>query len=581
MSSLFIFIYFGCKNQEYIVSTEISAIHGLEAKITCRAVRNRAITGTRITREFESCLEVLMSNLRRQWMAVCILVVASSLSFAQSGPRAKTRNGTVEGKTVGKNNIFLGIPYAAPPVGDLRWKPPQPAAAWSGIRQATEFGFHCMQGKVYGDMVFPDPGPSEDCLTLNVWAPVSQDAGKLPVMVWIYGGGGVAGASSEPRQNGANLAKRGVIVVSMNYRLGVFGSLVHPELAKESGHDSTGNYGLMDQVAALKWVHDNIATFGGDPANVTIFGESAGSYAVNAQMASPLAKGLFQKAIGESGSGFEFGDVSINDRRLREQKDPQLLKEKLGVSTIAELRAVPGEKLLKTFGDAPAAFSFDSVDADGYFLPESIPAVFGAGKQNDVPLLVGWNHDEASFTFRRTPATADWMKDAAKKDFGDKADELLRLYPIGSDELTRRSAVDYASDRWISFSTWAWPEAQIKSGKQPIYRYRFDQAPVPTDPKAWRPGAVHAVDIPFVFGNLDANKDMDWTPDDRHVSDIMMCYWSNFAKTGNPNGTGLAPWPRYTASDGYQVMYLSPEPHAHKDDQRDRYLFLSREWKTK
>ena len=247
-------------------------------------------------------------SVRRSLVAGVILAVPLASFGVPSGPRVKTDSGIVEGKDKGVVHAFLGIPYAAPPVGDLRWKPPAPAATWTGVRKATEFGAHCMQGKVFGDMNFRDPGGSEDCLFLNVWVPAKMSGAKLPVMVWIHGGGFVAGSSSEARQDGTKLTQQGVIVVSMNYRLGVFGFFVHPELAKESGHNAAGNYGLLDQVAALRWVHDNIAAFGGDPGNVTIFGESAGSFSVSALMASPLCKGLFQKAIGESGGAGERPD---------------------------------------------------------------------------------------------------------------------------------------------------------------------------------------------------------------------------------------------------------------------------------
>jgi len=510
----------------------------------------------------------------------CIMVFTSMTLHASSAPQAKTRTGTVEGKSDAKVNAFLGIPYAAPPVGDLRWKAPQPAAKWSGVRKATEFGNHCMQGNVFGDMVFHDPGGSEDCLTLNIWVPVRHESGKLPVMVWIYGGGFVAGTTSESRQDGSNLAQHGVIVVSMNYRLGVFGFLVHPELAKESGHNSAGNYGLMDQLAALQWVHDNIAAFGGDPGNVTIFGESAGSFSVSSQMASPLAKGLFHKAIGESGAAFSRSGLSYDSMSSRAEKDSKLVSEKLGVSTLAELRAIPADKLLEAFAP-PKSQGFDfGPDIDGYFLPESVPAIFAAGKQNDVPLLAGWNRDEDSFSvlLSKEKTTADSMREMAKKDFGDKADEFLKYYPIDTDQHVRRSAIDYASDKFISMSTWDWLEAQSKTGKQPIYRYRFDQAPSPKDPNAPRLGAYHSLEIEYVFGQLDTKTDMTWTPGDRQLSDMMQRYWSNFAKGANPNGAGLPNWPMYDAPQGWPVMYLTSDPSAHKDDQRDRYLFLSREW---
>jgi len=510
---------------------------------------------------------------------VAIIMSASCLCFAASAPQVKTHSGTVEGKDDGKVHAFLGIPYAAPPVGDLRWKEPQPLAKWSGVRKATAFGSHCMQGNVYGDMVFHDPGASEDCLTLNIWVP-KHVAGKLPVMVWIYGGGFVAGTTSEGRQNGSVLAQHGVIVVSMNYRLGVFGFFVHPELAKESGHNSAGNYGLLDQLAALKWVHENIAAFGGDPGNVTIFGESAGSFSVSSQMASPLAKGLFQKAIGESGAAFPPSGLDFVPMSVRAEKDAKLMKEKLGASTLAELRAIPADKLLEPFAP-PKSPGFDfGPDIDGYFLPESGPAIFAAGKQNDVALIAGWNHDEGSFEIAFAPKkpTADSMKETARKDFGDKADEFLKLYPIDTPQHVQRSAQDYAGDRFIAFSTWAWIDAQSKTGKKPIYRYRFDMAPVPSKPDAPRLGAYHSAEIEYVFGQLDSKTDVTWRPDDRNVSDMMQKYWTNFAKTGNPNGAGLPDWPMYDAPDGWPVMYFTAQPEARKDDMRDRYLFLSKEW---
>lgn len=516
---------------------------------------------------------------RRLLGALAILSMPLALSGAPAGPQVKTASGIVEGKDDGSVQSFLGIPYAAPPVGDFRWKPPAPPAKWTGVRNATEFGPHCMQGKIFGDMNFRDPGGSEDCLSLNIWVPAKPPGAKLPVMVWIYGGGFVAGTTSEARQDGTHLAKQGVIVVSMNYRLGIFGFFVHPELAKESGHNAAGNYGLMDQLAALQWVHDNIAAFGGDPGNVTIFGESAGSFSVSAQMASPLAKGLFQKAIGESGGAFYSGGLSFEPRSVREEKDVKAVSSKLGVSTLAELRALPAQKILDAFSP-PQSQGFDfGPDVDGYFLPEPVPAIFAAGKQNDVPLLAGWNHDEGSFEIVFSPQkpTAESMRTNAQKDFGDKAPEFLKLYPSDTAEQAMRSAEDFAGDRFIAFSTWEWMESQSKTGKQPIYRFRFDLGP-PSDPKAPQMGAYHSAEIEYVFGQLDSKAGVAWRPEDRQLSETMQKYWSNFARSGDPNGPGLAKWPVYSAADGWPVMFLDAKSGAHRDELRERYLFLAGAW---
>jgi para-nitrobenzyl esterase len=496
-----------------------------------------------------------------------------------SGPQVKTDSGIVEGKDDGSVHAFLGVPYAAPPVADLRWKPPAPAAKWTGIRKATEFGAHCMQGKVFGDMNFRDPEGSEDCLFLNVWVPAKRPGAKLPVMVWIHGGGFVAGSSSEARQDGTNLAQQGVIVVSMNYRLGVFGFFVHPELAKESGHNAAGNYGLLDQVAALRWVHDNIAAFGGDPGNVTIFGESAGSFSVSALMASPLAKGLFQKAIGESGGAGERPDPGA-DEKSREAKDSKLASSALGVQTLAELRAVPAEKLLDAFFKPGGENNFSfGPDVDGYFLPEPTPAIFSAGKQNDVPLLAGWNHDEGSFEIAFSPnkPAVDSLKETAQKEFGAKADEFLRLYPATTDAQAQRSMLDFAGDRFIAWSTWWWMEAQSKTGKQAIYRFRFDLGP-PADPKGPQLGAYHSSEIEYVFGQLDSKAGIAWRPEDRQLSAEIQKYWANFARSGDPNGPGQPKWPVYSAAEGWPVMFLDAKSAAHKDDLRERYLFLTKAW---
>ncbi len=496
----------------------------------------------------------------------------------QAALQVKTASGVVEGTDTGVVRAFLGIPYAAPPVGGLRWKPPAPPATWGRVRKATEFGPRCMQAPVFGDMVFRDPGASEDCLSLNVWVPTKAPSPKLPVMVWIYGGGYQAGGTSEQRQDGSVLAQQGVVVVSMNYRLGIFGFFTHPELAKESGRNSAGNYGLLDQLAALHWVRDNISAFGGDPGNVTIFGESAGSFSVSAQMASPLAKGLFHKAIGESGAAFSRTGLSFEPLADREIKDAKLAASTLKVETLPELRAIPAQKLIDAFfkpdGDDNFAFS---ADVDGYFLPQSVAAIFAAGKQNDVPMLAGWNHDEGGFDPAKGSAT-DQLKAASQKEFGAKAEEFLRLYPATTEEEAQRSLLDFTGDTFIAWSTWRWLEAQSNTGNQPVYRYRWDLG-FPVSPKGSPRRAYHSAEIEYVFGQLDSKTATEFMPADRELSARMQKYWANFARTGDPNGDGLPKWPTYTPSTGWQVMHLTEQPEASKDDLRARYVFLSSIWK--
>ena len=516
-------------------------------------------------------------NVSGIWLAGVVTLV-TAIAVNATTPLVKIDSGIVQGKSAGTVNAYLGIPYAAPPVGKLRWKPPTPPAKWNTIRKATSLGARCLQPPVYSDMVFRDPGMSEDCLTLNVWAP-TQGKGALPVMVWIHGGGFVAGASSEPRQEGGNLAKLGVVVVSMNYRMSIFGFFVHPELTAESGKSASGNYGLLDIVAALEWVQHNIAAFGGDPGNVTIFGESAGSFAVSALMASPLGSGLFHKAIGESGAAFHSRGLSFKPRAERETMDAKFASSALKAQTVAQLRALPAAKLLEAASRKGAerdAFSF-APDLDGYFLPESVPAIFAAGKQNDVPLLAGWNRDEGSFDVAKHKPTLPTLKETAQEEFGTKAGEFLQLYPADTDEQAYRIMEDFEGDRFIAYSTWKWMEAQKATGKQVVYRYRFDLA-LPPDPKEPGPAvANHSGEIEYVFGMLDS-KPRPWRSEDRKLSELMQKYWTNFARTGDPNGADLPKWPTYESDSGWQTMYLSASPEAKQDDMRDRYLFLDSAW---
>jgi para-nitrobenzyl esterase len=525
--------------------------------------------------------EIFMSGQSRftfcaQWIVPLCLLVAS---VAAAADHVKIQSGELEGVKEAESTVcaFKGIPYAAPPVGPLRWKAPKPAPGWAGVRKADEFGARCMQGNPFGDMTFRDKGINEDCLYLNVWTPAKSAKARRPVMVWIYGGGFAAGASSEPRQDGGNLAKKGVVVVSFNYRLGVFGFLSHPDLTKESDRNASGNYGLLDQVAALEWVQKNIAAFGGDPHKVTIFGESAGSFSVSALMVSPLAQGLFQRAIGESGA-YTGNSALLAKPRAETEEAGRKFAESLGAKTIEELRAEPSEEIHQAAAKA-GAFRF-APNIDGYFLPEDVAAIYAKGRQSHVPLLAGWNADEASFqiAFAKEKPTAASFAKQAETQFGTRAEALLKLYPAATDEEALRSAKDLAGDRFIAFATWKWLELHRDTANSPVFRYEFDQVPPPAaDAKPGSPatqlGAYHSAEIEFVFEMLDSKK-LSWRPEDRKLSGLMSSYWANFAKTGNPNGPGLPKWPAYDTKDGWQVMHLSASPQAEPDAHRNRYLFL-------
>lgn len=510
--------------------------------------------------------------MRMGWKAVGALAVTglvlgiSSISYADS-LTVKTEEGKVVGKTLngGKVKAFLGLPYAAAPVGDLRWRAPQPPVKWKGVRDAGKFGAHCAQPHVYEDMIFQDGDGSEDCLFLNVYAPATAKANsKLPVMFWIHGGGYSGGASSEPRHNGDFLPLKGVVLVTINYRLGVFGFLATADLAKEAD-GATGNYGLRDQVAALQWVKDNIKNFGGDPGNVTIFGESAGSFAVSTLMAAPSARGLFHKAIGESGAAF--GDPQPNDALdVREKADGDWV-DSLGVKSLAELRLMPADKVLAAIKSRKGGFW---PVVDGKFLTEPVADSYAAGKQAHVPLLAGWNRDEGSF-FAMHGMTVDQFKGMINGLFKERAAECLTLYPAETDAQALRSAIDYGSDSFIAFNTWKWIEAQVKTGDAPVYRYHFE---LPALPSKYHPGTFvfHSDDIEYIFGTLDTRPGETIRPEDRVLSEQMMSYWTNFAKNGDPNGAGLPLWPRYD-KDGL-LIHLDSAITSGPDTLRPRYEFL-------
>jgi para-nitrobenzyl esterase len=514
------------------------------------------------------------------------LMVTVATSARADNLTIKTDKGKIHGKlsSDGHVRVYLGVPYAAPPIGPLRWQPPQPAEKWSSTRETTNFGYHCMQPDIFHDMQFRDPGQSEDCLTLNVWTPAKDKKTKLPVMVWIFGGGFVAGATSEARQEGEHLAHKGVVVVSMNYRLGLFGFFVHPDLVAESPQHAAGNYGLMDQTAALQWVKHNIAAFGGDPNNVTIFGESAGSFSVSAQMASPLAQGLFVRAIGESGAAFTSRGLSFGSLADREKADPAWAMGTFGTSDLVALRAMSAQDLMhKMATQTSPGRAGVGPDVDGYFLPEPVLQIYSEGKQAHVPLLAGWNRDEPSGLVARNPqpATVESFTQTAQKTFGDRAAEFLKLYPATVDAEAVRSTIDFAGDTFIAFGTWEWLEAQVATGGTQVYRYHFER-PAPED--KYHPagsGAFHSDEIDYVFGTLNARPEAVWQPEDQKLSDLVETYWTNFARTGNPNGGGAPDWPQYNAGDNWELMHLDVDSKAGPDDHRDRYLFLQSVWVKK
>ncbi len=508
------------------------------------------------------------------------MALGVAITATASAQTAKTDLGAVEGQVTagGKVHAWLGIPFAAPPTGTHRWQPPRRAEPWEGVRKADAFGPRCMQNPVFGDMIFRDR-QDEDCLYLNVWAPADAAGKKLPVMFWIHGGGFQAGAASEPRQDGTMLAQKGVVVVSANHRLGVFGFFAHPELTAESETKASGNYGLLDMIAALQWVRRNVAAFGGDPDAVTIFGESAGSFAVSALMAAPPARGLFHRAIGESGAYFQLAGGPLALKPLSaSEADGVGFATHAGTDSLAALRAMPGEALLKA-----AQGRWFSPIVDGHVLPDTVEAIFAAGRQAQVPLLAGWNADEsrAGVVLGKEKMTAAVFIANAKTRFGDRADDLLKVYPASSDEEAVESAAALAGDFFIGYSTWKWIEAHRATGNAPVYRYSFDRKiPVPPDltingkpATAEDIGARHAGEIEYVFGQLDTVPKVTWTDADRMLSDRMMTYWSNFAKTGDPNGSGLPEWPAYDPATP-RVLHLDVGIAAKPDTRRPRYLFL-------
>jgi para-nitrobenzyl esterase len=454
--------------------------------------------------------------------------------------------------------VYKGVPFAAPPVGDLRWRAPQLPASWTGVRNADKFAPGCIQAPVVNEALGLEASPiNEDCLYLNVWTPAKSVNDKLAVMVWIYGGGFAIGGTSQSLYDGAQLANKGVVVVSVAYRLGALGFLAHPQLTAEQGGHS-GNYGLMDQIAGLQWVKRNIAAFGGDPNRVTIFGESAGGIAVSMLAASPLAKGLFQRAISESGGNFaparrqgNEGGENMDSLATGEKLGAAFLA-KIGTASIADARKKSAEDILKNSPPGlggPGSWPI----FDGYVLTGDQYKLYEAGRYNDTPILIGTNSDEGALF---VPAiTASAYQGTVRSGYGEYAEKILAAYPGGTDAEALRSSRDLFRDTAFAWPTWAWAKLQSKTGKGKVFVYYFSHRPPYPDAPAFKDwGAAHAGEISYVFGNFTAA--MPASAADRAVSEEISSYWVNFAKTGDPNGGAKPHWPAFTMSNA-QVMNLN------------------------
>ena len=498
--------------------------------------------------------------------------------------QVKTQYGILEGFEEDGVKKFLGVPFAQAPVGELRWKAPQPVMAWEGVRQAKAFGDDPMQPNVFGDMAFRGPKRSEDCLYLNIWTAAATTTDALPVLIYFNGCGLMAGSGSEPRYDGSAIAKERVIGVTANYREGVFGFFAHPELTAASDYKGSGNYGFLDQAAAIQWVKDNIAAFGGDPARITIVGESAGSFSVSLLMCSPLSKNNIAGAMLSSGA--EVLPYQASSQADADAAGAELLKQ-AGIASLADAVAMDADSLQKILPPKGMA----SVVIDGYFMKESADEVFEKGQQAQVPLLAGWNSLEGhpAQVLQGQAPTLQNYKNALKAQFGDMTDEIFEAYGIMTDEdVLSQKGLDLASDLFTGFPTWKVCDYHVKTSSQPVYRYHYmhprpqvsakmgdkvgalaggvrektaEEKKSEAQQPAIAPGAVHSADIEYAMGTLDTNEYYDWQDEDYAISKLFLTYYANFCKTGNPNGEGLPQWTPITKEnlDAAPVMKIDVE----------------------
>ena len=531
----------------------------------------------------------------RQFALTLAAMAISIATSAQDAVSVKTSYGILEGLDISGIKTFKGVPFAAPPTGDNRWREPQPLQPWQGIRECHDYAPDPMQEPIFGDMNFGADSISEDCLYLNIWTPAITMNEKLPVLIYFNGGGLMAGSGSEPRYAGMSMARRGMICVTANYREGIFGFFAHPELSKETAYKGSGNYGFLDQQAAIRWVHENISLFGGDPERITIAGESAGSMSVSALMASPLSRGLFAQAIGSSGS--VIADKRVKSLAEAEKAGVEMMR-RMGYKNVKEMRRVPAEVLMKQAN----VRNVPVYNIDNHFLTEQPFATYAAGRQMRVPLLVGGNSLEMSpaayfgdITMSGREITMEDIAKTASGMFGDNTYEMLSLYGITApDDIYKQPGIDLCGDLFLAYSTWRWGNIHNATSGQPVYRYLYsrerpkmmiegkvaglaggvkDKTEAEEVVENKIPeihGAVHSADIEYAMGNLPTNRVYDWQPEDYMVSDIFMGYYANFVKTGNPNGIGLPQWLPLDNSDSPGFMVIDVKTRMEKDAGAER-----------
>lgn len=523
-------------------------------------------------------------------ITTCMAVHAAGQSAENRSPRVETENGTVEGVDVSGVRFFHGIPFAQPPVGNLRWREPLPVENWPGVLETKGFRDMCMQLPVFGDMVFRSSGMSEDCLYLNIWTPAKSPDENLPVLVYYYGGGFIAGDGSEGRYDGESMARnKGVVTITVNYRLGVFGFLSHPGLTEESPFNASGNYGLLDQAMALQWVKDNIGAFGGNPDHITIAGESAGSVSVSALMASPLSRDLVAGAIGESGSILgTLPPVALDEG----EHNGITFMESTEAASLDELREMPAEDILQAAGK-PGLPRF-APTVDGHFFPKPPLEIYEAGEQSDIPLFIGWNSLEMNYRmiFGEDEPTPETYLKKIEELYPEHYKHITELYPGSNTEEVLESATDLAGDRFIGYSTWKWSDIHAETTGQPVYRYYYAHPRPPmkekyaeemgdnspdeenSDPLPEPEGAVHAAEIEYIMGNLHHNDVYEWTEDDVRVSDIFQGYAANFIINLDPNSPGVPVWTAVNRGDNPKVVHIGKQTFLMDEMHAKRYKFL-------